>query len=259
VFAFTLWWSSRNAQPLMRADHLRLILVGFLGYYASSFLDFMGLQYISAAFERLILYLTPTVVLFLSALFLRKAITRLDAVALGLSYSGIVLVFWHDVALAGRNVPLGAALVFGAAVCYATYLVICGEMVKRIGAIRLTSYAMCVASALCFAQFVLVHPLSMLAQPQAVIWLSIGNALLSTVLPVFATMLAVSRIGAGNVSLAGMIGPVSMIGFGYLFLDERVTGWQLAGTALVLAGVFVLTRKSLPATNAAATPNTAND
>jgi drug/metabolite transporter (DMT)-like permease len=243
-FAGALWWASRGAPPLARRDHGLLLAIGVLGYYAASYLDFLGLQYISAALERLILYLNPTLVLLLSVLLLGRPVSRLDLAALLLSYAGIVLVFWHDVRLAADGVALGAALVFAATVCYACYLVISGEIVRRIGAIRLTAYAMCVATVGVGAQFALLRPLSMLAQPPPVLWLSLVNAVFCTVLPVFATMMAVARIGAGSVALAGMIGPVSTIALGYVFLGEAISGWQLAGTALVLAGVFVLSRKA---------------
>jgi drug/metabolite transporter (DMT)-like permease len=237
-------WSSRSASPLAARDHGRLIVIGLLGYYAASYLDFLGLQHITAALERLILYLNPTIVLLMSALFLGKRFSRRDLAALGLAYGGILLVFLHDVRLEGSAVPLGALLVFASAVCYAAYLVMSGELVRRIGAIRLTSYAMCVSTAAVFVQFAWLNPLASLQQPAPVLWLSVVNGLVCTVLPVFATMLAVERIGAGHTSLAAMFGPVATIALAYLFLGEAVSGWQMAGTALVLAGIYVLSRPS---------------
>lgn len=241
-FIVALAWSSHGAQPLLRTDHMRLIFIGLLGYYAASYLDFLGLQYVTAALERLILYLSPTLVVVLSALVLRVHFGRYEWGALALCYGGIVLVFWHDVSLEGGQVLLGSGLVFASAVCYAIYLIMSGELVRRLGAIRLTAYAMCVSSFAVFAQFAVLNPISALRQPQAVYGLSLLNALLCTVLPVFATMLAVERIGAGRASMASMIGPVSTIALAYLFLDERISIWQLAGTALVLTGIYVLTR-----------------
>ncbi|MBK9245588.1 MAG: DMT family transporter [Burkholderiales bacterium] len=243
-FAAALWWTSRGAAPLSRRDHALLLVIGVLGYYLASYFDFLGLQYISAALERLILYLNPTLVLLLSLLVLRRPVTRFDLLALLLSYGGILLVFWHDVRLEADGVALGAALVFASAACYAVYLVLSGELVRKVGAIRLTAYAMCVATVGVCLQFALLRPLASLAQPAPVLWLSLINAVLCTVLPVFATMMAVARIGAGSVALAGMVGPVSTIALGYVFLGEPVSGSQLAGTALVLAGVFVLSRKA---------------
>jgi drug/metabolite transporter (DMT)-like permease len=241
-FIAALLWSSRGVPPLSLADHVRLIFIGLLGYYAASYLDFLGLKYVTAALERLILYLSPTLVVILSALFLRKRFGRHEWGALALCYGGILLVFWHDASLEGGQVLLGSALIFGAAVCYAIYLIISGELVRRLGAIRLTAYAMCVSSLAVFAQFVVLNPMSALRQPNEVYWLSVLNAVLCTVLPVFATMLAVERIGASRASMASMIGPVSTIALAYLFLGERITVWQLAGTALVLIGIYILTR-----------------
>ncbi len=241
-FVAALIWSSCGAQPLSLTDHARLIFIGLLGYYAASTLDFLGLQYITAALERLILYLSPTLVVMFSSIFLRKRFGRYEWSALSLCYGGILLVFWHDVSLEGGQVLLGSGLVFGSAVCYAIYLIVSGELVQRLGAIRLTAYAMCVSSFAVFAQFAVLNPVSALRQPDDVYWLSLLNAVLCTVLPVFATMLAVERIGASRASMASMIGPVSTIALAYLFLDERITIWQLAGTALVLSGIYVLTR-----------------
>jgi len=246
-------WASRAAPPLARADHLKLSVLGVLGYYLASYLDFLGLQHVSAALERLILFLNPTIVLLISAFFLSKRIRRLDWLALSLAYGGIVLAFVHDVRMDGGRIGLGSALVFASALCYAVYLVVGGELVKRLGAIRLTSYAMCVSSAAVLIHFLAVNPVSSLEQPAPVIWLSLLNATLCTVLPVFATMLAIERIGAGRASMAAMIGPVSTIGLAFVFLGEPVSGWQLAGTLLVLAGVYVLT---LPATAQAAADST---
>lgn len=238
-------WTARGAVPLAAADHRRLITIGLLGYYAASYLDFLGLQHISAALERLILYLSPTLVLLMSALFLGKRFERRDVTALALAYAGIVLAFWHDARFEGGRVVLGSALVFGSAFCYAAYLVLSGQLVRRVGAIRLTSYAMTVSALAVFAQFLLLNPMTSLAQPVPVYWLSLLNAVLCTVLPVFATMLAVERIGAGRTSLAAMVGPVATIGLAYIFLGEAVSAWQVAGTALVLAGVYVLSRADL--------------
>ena len=252
-FALSYWWASRGAPPLSRADHAKLIVLGVLGYYLASYLDFVGLQHVSAALERLILFLNPTIVLLLSAFFLSKRIRRLEWIALVLSYAGIVLAFWHDVRLEGGRIALGSAFVFASAVCYALYLVIGGELVKRLGAIRLTSYAMCVSSVAVVLHFLIVNRVDALVQPTPVYWLSLLNATMCTVLPVFATMLAIERIGAGRTAMASMIGPVATIALAFVFLGEPVSGWQLAGTGLVLAGVYALT---LPGSTRAAAGST---
>jgi drug/metabolite transporter (DMT)-like permease len=242
-FAAIALWKSRTEAPLEPGLLLKIVLLGLLGYYLSSFLDFLGLQYISAGLERLILFLTPSFVLLLSIFFLKKKISLLEWAALGTAYSGTVLVFLHDVRLGGNNVVLGSGFVLASAVSYALYLLLSGELVRRVGAMRLVAYAMCVSSAACIGQFFLLRPVSMLVQPQGVYGLSLVNAVFCTVLPVCMTMIAVDRIGAPATSQAGMIGPVSTLFLRYALLGESITGIQLAGTALVLAGIYLVSRK----------------
>jgi drug/metabolite transporter (DMT)-like permease len=236
-------WKSRTEAPLLSGDRRRIIAMGLLGYYLSSFLDFLGLQYISVGLERLILFLTPSFVLLISIVFLKKKISALEWMALATSYLGTVLVFVHDVKSGGSNVMLGAALVLGAAISYAMYLLLSGELVQRVGAMRLVAYAMCVSSVACIAQFLVLRPVSTLVQPWQVYGLSLINAAFCTVLPVILTMVAVSRIGPGSTSQAGMVGPVSILFLGAVILDEPITALQLAGTVLVLSGIYLLSRK----------------
>ena len=243
VFAAIGWWQMRKGPPLTNGDRWRLVGLGLIGYYLSSFLDFLGLQYISVGLERLILFLTPTFVLLMSIAYLKQHISRKQWLALGTSYAGIVLVFIHDLTGGASNVALGSLLVLGSATSYALYLLFTGEMVKRLGSLRLVSYAMCVSSAACIGQFFALRPAALLIQPAPVYWLSLFNGLLCTVMPVFMTMIAVARIGAGTASQAGMIGPVSTLFLGALILGEPVTSWQLAGTTLVLAGIYLLSKK----------------
>ncbi len=242
-FAVVALWQMRTQKPLEKADVLRIIFLGLIGYYISSFLDFIGLQYISAGLERLILFLTPSFVLLISVFFLNKRIGLVEWLALVISYSGTVLVFLHDVGSGGSNVALGGAFVVGSAVTYAIYLILSGELVRRVGAVRLVAYAMCVSSVACILQFFLLRPVSTLVQPMPVYTLSVLNAVFSTVLPVFITMVAVQRIGAATAAQAGMIGPVSTLFMGAVFLAEPITSIQLVGTALVLSGIYVLSRK----------------
>jgi len=244
-FAAVALWQSAHAAPLTGRERTQIVVLGLIGYYLSSFLDFLGLQYISAGLERLILFLTPSFVLLISVLFLNKTITRIEWIALGTAYSGTVLVFLHDVRLGGANVTLGSAFVLASALCYAGYLLLSGELVRRVGPLRLVAYAMCVSTVACVAQFLLLRPLQMLVQPIEVVGLSVVNAVFCTVLPVFLTMIAVSRVGPAVTSQAGMIGPVSTLFLGAVILSEPITAIQLAGTGLVLSGVYLLTRKKI--------------
>ncbi|MES2832680.1 MAG: DMT family transporter [Pseudomonadota bacterium] len=237
-------WQARISAPLTGSERGKIVLLGLIGYYLSSFLDFLGLQYISAGLERLILFLTPSFVLLISIVLFDKRIRRVEWWALLISYTGTVLVFMHDVRSGGSQVWIGAGFVVGSAIAYAVYLIYSGEMVRRVGALRLVAYAMCVSSVACILQFFLLRPISLLIhQPAEVYGLSLVNAVFCTVMPVILTMIAVARIGAGTTSQAGMIGPVSTLFLGAVILEEPITQIQLIGTLLVLSGIYLLSRK----------------
>jgi drug/metabolite transporter (DMT)-like permease len=236
-------WAARRAQPLLHADRWRILLLGVFGYYLASFLDFAGLAYITATLERLILYLTPTLVLLIGVVFARRRPSRLQLVALAISYAGVLLAFGHDLQVGGAGILTGSALVFASALSYAIYLYGSGEVVGRIGAVRLTAYASIVASVLCIAQFLLLRPAASLFElPVQVHWLSLLNGTVCTVFPVLAVMLGVSRIGSSLAAQIGMVGPVSTILLSLLILHEPMGAWQVAGTALVMTGVLLVSR-----------------
>jgi len=242
LFLALAWWSGRGRPPLARRDWAVVAGLGFSGYYLASFLDFAGLQYITASLERLILYLNPTIVLALGWLLFGHRITLRQALALAVSYAGVLLVFGHEVQLTGSESALGAALVFGSALSYAVYLVYSGREVRHLGALRLTGWATSVACGLCIMQFLLLRPLSAAWVAPEVVWLSLLNAVLCTFAPVLMVMMAIERIGATLTAQTGMIGPVSTIVMGVLILGEPMNAWIVAGTALVLLGVWLLAR-----------------
>ena len=247
VFAVMAWWASRGKAALSRRDWLGVLWLGFTGYYLASFLDFAGLAYISASLERLILYLNPTLVMLLGFVLYKRRITTWQLAGTAISYCGVVLVFGHEITLQGlgerATTAWGAMLVFSSAISYAVYLVYSGEMVKRLGSLRLVGLASAVACVLCIGQFVLLRPLNaaLVVAPE-VIWLSVLNATLCTVAPVLMVMMAIERIGASMASQAGMVGPISTILMGVLILGEPFTAWVGAGTVLVIAGIFVFGR-----------------
>jgi drug/metabolite transporter (DMT)-like permease len=242
VFALMAWWASRGKPPLSRQDWWGVLGLGVVGYYLSSFLDFAGLQYISASLERLILYLNPTLVLLLGWLLYRRHATRRQVMGMSISYAGVVLVFGHEITLQGKDAAWGALLIFLSAATYAMYLVYSGELVKRLGALRLVGLASTVACLCCILQFVLLRPLSLEGIAPQVMWLSLLNASACTVAPVLMVMMAIERIGPGLTAQTGMIGPMATIAMGVLILDEPFTLWVAAGTALVLAGIYIFTR-----------------
>ena len=241
VFAAMAWWASRGQAPLARKDWVGVFLLGFSGYYLASFLDFAGLAYISASLERLILYLNPTIVMLLGLVLFKRRTTRRQMVAMAISYSGVVLVFGHEITIQGKDAVWGALLVFLSAVSYALYLVYSGEMVRRVGSLRLVGLASTVACLCCLLQFVLLRPLSAALVAPEVVWLSLLNASVCTVLPVLLVMMAIERIGASMTAQTGMLGAMSTILMGVVVLGEPFTLWVAAGTALVITGIFVFT------------------
>jgi drug/metabolite transporter (DMT)-like permease len=245
LFVAMAWWASRGQPALSTRDRWGVVGLGFSGYYLASFLDFWGLQYISASLERLILYLNPTLVLVLGWLLYGRRIGLRQAVAMAVSYAGMLLVLGHEVGFQGQGVmgAVGAALVFCSAISYAIYLVYSGEMVKRLGSLRLVGLASSVACVLCIAQFLLLRPLSAAVVAPEVLGLSVINAVLCTAAPVLLVMLAIERIGAGLAAQTGMIGPLSTIAMGVVLLDEPFDAWIIAGTLLVLGGVVLVTRR----------------
>ena len=243
MFIILSWWSGRGKPPLSRKDWQRLAALGFAGYYLASYLDFAGLQYISANLERLILYLNPTIVLGVSAVFYKVHVKPLQWAALVVSYLGVLVVFGHDISFQGGHVVLGSVLVLACAISYSMYLIFSGQVVKRLGPLRITGGATSIACVLCIAQFfILRSPAEMHVAPQ-VLWLSLLNAVFCTFVPVVLIMVAVERIGAPIVSQVGIIGPLSTVGLSWLLLDEPLTVWVLIGTVLVLSGVWLLTRR----------------
>jgi drug/metabolite transporter (DMT)-like permease len=239
-------WAERQAiareNPLTRRDVIDIIGLGFVGYYLSSYLDFLGLQYITASLERLILYLNPTLVVLLGWAIYKKPIHPIRMLAMAISYSGVMLVFSHELSFAGADVALGGSLVFGSAVSYAVYLLYSGQLVQRIGSLRLVGWATSVACVCCIAQFVMLRPLSAAVVPADVLWLGVLNAVACTVAPVLMVMMAIERIGAALTAQTGMIGPMSTIALGVWLLGEPMNMWIGVGTLLVVSGVFIVSK-----------------
>lgn len=241
IFLLILAWTWRQGPRLRRREFVQIGLLGSVGYYGSSTLDFVGLEYVSAGLERQILFLVPTLTVLLGLLLYRRPVGGRQLLSMALAYAGIVLVFWHDTQLGGRNVVLGSALVFGAALLYAIYLLLSAQLVIRVGALRLVALAMVASSFASLLQFALLRPFPALFEQTVPVWtLSAVMATLCTVLPVFLTMFAVARIGAETTSQASMLGPVATLFLAWWLLAEPITGLQIGGTLLVLAGIWLL-------------------
>lgn len=241
------WWASRGRDvvPLSWSDRRAVVMLGLVGYYLASYFDFLGLQYITAALERLLLFVHPTFVVLISAVLFGRRITGRDVVAIVLSYVGIMVVFGNDLATQPGNVALGSFWVLLSALFYAAYLIGSGRLVGRVGALRFAAYAGLVSSIAVVIHFLVAtrNPSLLVTQATPVYWLSIVMAVVSTVLPIFLTMEGIRRIGASHASIVASIGPLATIGLGAVFLGEQITIVQVTGAALVLAGVLAISLK----------------
>lgn len=248
--AFLIWkWPEIK---LLTAKTFGLLIgLGLVGYYLASWLDFKGLFYISASLERLILFCYPTFVVILSLFIFKKKITLYQVLALILTYIGIaIIVFFNNKAILNdsSNYYLGIALVLLSAFVYATYLVVGGRLISKIGAIVFTTLAM-----LCSTVGVLIHKLvvsgqNILEYPMPVYKYSLIMAIMATVVPSFLISEGIKRIGASNTAIVGGVGPVSTIVLAYFFLGETINTYQIGGTILVMIGVLTIT---LPAKKSA--------
>ncbi|MET0320372.1 MAG: DMT family transporter [Duganella sp.] len=236
---------SRKAQPLSVRQWVIVVALGLLGYYGASIFDFIGLRYISAGLERLILFSYPTLTLIFGAVFFGQRIKQREYAALALCYLGIAAAFAHDLDVAQdmSQVWIGGGFVLASSICYALYLSGSGHIIPILGASRFTALAMLVSTGATLLHFVIAQPLQALDQPWQVLALCLAMALFSTVLPVFAQSAAIRRIGSGRAALIGTIGPVLTIVMSWVVLDEPITLWQWIGTALVVAGVLMAGRK----------------
>ena len=239
------WRQSRNAPPLTRRQWLTVGALGLLGYYGASILDFLGLRYISAGLERLILYSYPTITLIIGAVFFGERIKRRDVIALLVCYVGIAVAFGHDLHIAQdvAQVLIGGGFVLASSLCFALYLVGSGRIIPVLGSARFTALAMLVSSGAVVLHFVATQSLSALQQPWQIYALGLAMAIFATVLPVFAQSAAIRRLGAARASMVSAAGPVLTIGLSWWILGEPISIWQWSGTALVIGGVILVGRK----------------
>ena len=248
VFALPIFWlavwanqQKTSPTPLVKRDVIQVCGIGLLGYFLSSYLDFLGLQFVTVGLERVILYLTPAIVLVLSKWFLNKTIDRRQYWAMVVAYVGIVMVFVHDLKINKDSaVLLGSALVFLAAVVYSVYLIFAGELVGRVGSIRLVALASTSATIATCLQSLFLGVDQLFTQTPEVYYLAMINALFCTFMPMLFIMMAVNRIGSSMTAQAGTARPVGTAFLGWYFLDETISVLQLLGIGVVLVGIAIL-------------------
>lgn len=245
-FYATMAFLRKPAHPdkIVKKDYLWIVFFGMMGYFIASYFDFLGLQYIQASLERIILFLYPTIVLFMSRIFLKQRITRLQILAILISYLGIIITFWGAVAVEGSDVILGGLLVFVSALTYAGYLVGSGWLIPKFGSVTFTSYAMIVACLSICIYYGLTQDVGRLWQYDTEVYgIALAMAVLSTVIPSYLISESIKGLGAPNFSIIGSLGPVSTIILANIFLDERLSALQIVGTVVVIVGIYVVSRR----------------
>lgn len=242
-FLAMAWWAGRreNHRPLTARDWTALALLGIGGYYLAALLDFLGLQYISAGLERLVLFLYPTFTVLITAVWLKRPVSGRTWLAIAISYLGMALVVWPDLQHSSGRLALGMTLVLGSSLTYALYLVGSGEMIQRIGASRFTGIALGIACLAGGLHFLTVNPAASVLQLSPQVWLlGLALAVVCTVLPATLLTHGIRHIGASRAALIGAAGPVATLYLGYAVLGETLAWLQGLGTVFVLGGVLMV-------------------
>lgn len=230
--------------PITKKDYFWLIGLGFIGYYLASYFDFLGLNFIKASLERLILFIYPTLVVLISYIVFRKKITKKQVLGIAITYIGILVIFGAELQLGNReDVVFGSILIFLSAITYAAYLVGSGWLIPKFGSTVFTAYAMIVSCLAVIAHYSIVAPSDLFSFPKEVYIIGFLMAFFATVVPSFLISYAIKNLGASNFSIFGSLGPVSTIGLAYLFLDERITMLQMLGAIVILFGIYIAERK----------------
>jgi drug/metabolite transporter (DMT)-like permease len=221
----------------------RAALVGLLGYWFASYTDFLGLVYISAQFERLILFTYPAFVVLFGALFFAQPIRPKALTGIAISYAGLALIFLADGSVPSGDLGKGAALVFSAAIAFALYQLLAKDLIGKIGPRLFTCIAMSGAAVAALLQFALTQPLESILVTPKLLGYGVLLAIGATVLPSFLLNAALQKISAQANATIGTLSPVVTILLAVMILGERFTLIDAAGTALVIAGVgwFTLT------------------
>jgi len=235
-----LIYRPRQVEKIKNIDYVWILFFGFIGYYLASYFDFLGLKYIKAGLERIILFVYPTLVLIISKIFLKTKITNKQIIAILITYFGVVITFWGEVQFKNEKMLFGGFLIFLSALTYASYLVGSGWLIPKFGVVLFTSYAMIVSSICVITHYLITDRASITHYSNEVYILGFLMAVISTIIPSFLVSLAIKKLGSSNFSIIGSIGPISTIVLAYFFLDERLSFLQFIGASIVLVGIGII-------------------
>ncbi|QXP71677.1 DMT family transporter [Polaribacter sp. R2A056_3_33] len=226
-----------------KSDYYWVVFFGVVGYYLASYFDFEGLTYIKASLERIILFVYPTIVILLNRLFFKQPITKFQALAIFLSYLGIVIAFSDEVDVSGNNVYLGGFFVLLSAITYASYLVGSGWLIPKFGVVKFTAYAMLVSCFCVFIHFSFMGETDLFNLPWQVYGFGLLIAVFATVIPSFLVSTSIKMISSSNFAIVAGVGPISTIVLASFFLGERLTLLQFLGAFLVIIGIVITSLK----------------
>lgn len=237
--------NSKDNVKFTRAQWIQIAMVGCLGYYVSSLLDFEGLKYVSAGIERLILFVYPTFVLIINSFWMRKKVRPIEWIAVAVTYAGLVVAFASEASFQGSeaNFYLGSILILICALTYAIYIVGSGLLIPTVGAVKFNSYAMSFAAAAVLLHFFMNGTQSVLGLPLSIYLYGFFMAVVSTVIPSFLVSISIKRLGANTTAIIASIGPVSTILQASILLGESVSVLEIVGTVFILAGVLLISWK----------------
>ena len=242
--AITYFYRNEEKEETQRRDYLWLFFFGFIGYYLASYFDFVGLTYIKASLERIILFIYPTIVLLFNKLFLKKAITSRQKLAIAITYIGIIITFGSEVSISGSNTYLGGFFVLLSAITYASYLVGSGWLIPKFGVMRFTAYAMLISCVCVFIHFGIFSKVDIFNFPWQVYILGLSIAVFATVIPSFLVSISIKLINSSNFAIVAGIGPISTIILAVFFLNERLTPLQILGTSVVILGILLVSKNN---------------
>jgi len=244
VIIALVYRKKEGAIPIKKTEYIWLLFFGFVGYYLASYFDFVGLSYIKASLERIILFLYPTIVVLLNRLFLKQAISKIQVAAIGLTYVGIIIAFSEEVGMSGRSTYLGGFFILLSAITYASYLVGSGWLIPRFGVVKFTAYAMLVSCFCVFIHYGFIGNMDVLNFPWQVYLLGFLIAVFATVIPSFLVSLSIKMISSSNFAIVAGIGPISTIILASIFLEESLTMLQIFGTLIVIIAIVFMSIKN---------------
>lgn len=234
---------NKGNQPITKKDYGWLLLFGLVGYYLASYFDFVGLSYIKASLERIVLFLYPTIVLILNRIFLKKPITKVQVLAILLTYIGVVIAFVDELEFTGNNIYKGVFFIVLSAITYASYLVGSGWLIPKFGVAKFTANAMLISCFSVFIHFAVVSDVNLLGLPWQVYTYGFLIAFFSTVIPSFLVSKSIKMISSSNFAIVAGVGPISTIILATIFLDEKLTFLQMIGALVVITGIVILSLK----------------